>query len=492
MPTEAFSVTQHQAFDTKAIPSVVIPGSRLLLSHREWSGEYRLRCHAETSKPPSPPVNTGSRYTTALSSRGATAISESADFVAKTGHGYTTFITLTFNAEARERVKSRIEKITPIKLFASRTIREQSKTILHQYDWPTEKTREWGKIDDAWGYYCPLRYKKVPNELYDFIGPRVKVTYEWESSIQREVSRLMNAMKKMKKRGWIPKYTRQRKEKTADNCEFTPIKFNTEKQRLHGSLPIDSEFRYCWVAEAPISEHGEENIHVHVLLEWVVPPSIFTCWAKRIEGIWGQGFAHLEKMKDPTKAGGYIAKAAKYLSKSARGDDQGEIRGNRYAISAAARAPGWEYSAQWSWGVMGELMKIAKRDIELIKQHYSGVKGQEEKEKARLNIEKTQENKDEVKEKKAMISVNKGIPIVFGYYSTIFRGAEMLDKFLEWSMKAGWKMKASPISGYCNALNESIRSRRRRIEAKRFSGISLQQVEQQWALQQEREESLIT
>ena len=86
----------------------------------------------------------------------------------------------------------------------------------------------------------------------------------------------------------------------------------------------------------PKNDDGEDNPHIHLLMDWRADRKHFAGWAKRIESIWGNGAFHLERIKDPTAAGAYMAKAAGYMTKAAGDDDQGEVRGNRYAISSAA------------------------------------------------------------------------------------------------------------------------------------------------------------
>jgi hypothetical protein len=118
----------------------------------------------------------------------------------------------------------------------------------------------------------------------------------------------------------------------------------------------DHKLKYCWVAENPKNKDGEDNPHLHVLMSWQVPYALFHSWAKRVEGIWGQGFACLEKIKDPISAGAYMAKAADYITKSSGKSDQGKINGNRYGISIDARAPPWACIGKYELGIMGSLI----------------------------------------------------------------------------------------------------------------------------------------
>ena len=236
-------------------------GRFTVVTQREWSGEYKIRTEVEQPAA-APPIQSGERITKELSMRGAVAISDSCHFMAKKHGGFSTFLTLTFNDEARARIAN------------------------------------------------------------------------GESTIQKETSRFFDSAQKMYQRGWQAK------------TDFQTVKMPANNHKL----------KYCWVAENPINESGEDNPHLHVLMDWRVPFAVFDAWTKRIEGIWGQGFAHLEKIKDPQMAGAYMAKAAGYLTKAQGSSDQGQIRGNRYGISKDARAPLWSLVGRYELGIMGHLI----------------------------------------------------------------------------------------------------------------------------------------
>ena len=149
-----------------------------------------------------------------------------------------------------------------------------------------------------------------------------------ESTIQNEVTRTMDGLQQLYRRGWT-----------------TP---DGERIEGHGeALP------YCWVVEVPENDEGKLNPHVHMMIGWSVEYHHFKAWAARIESIWGNGYFHLEKIKDPLCAGAYMAKAAGYMTKAQGKTDQGVVKGNRYAISSTARAPGWEVIGAYALGVMG-------------------------------------------------------------------------------------------------------------------------------------------
>ena len=237
------------------------PGRFTVISRREWSGEYRIRTQVDLPHA-TPPAQSGKRITSTLSMRGAVTIADSCHYMAVKHGGYSTFLTLTFNDEARARIAS------------------------------------------------------------------------GQNTIQHESRRFFDSIQKMYQRGWRAK------------TDLGTVKISGHDEKL----------KYCWVAENPKNAASEDNPHLHVLLSWQVPFNIFEAWANRIEKIWGQGFAHLEKIKEPMKAGAYMAKAAGYLTKAAGECEQGEIRGNRYSVSEDARAPEWECICRAELGIMGHII----------------------------------------------------------------------------------------------------------------------------------------
>lgn len=87
-------------------------------------------------------------------------------------------------------------------------------------------------------------------------------------------------------------------------------------------------FVYVWVAE----NKGDRNPHVHMLTSYKVPRSEFDAFAKHLESLWGFGFAKIERIRDPKRAGHYLLKALGYALKGTDGA-QGAVKGNRYGIS---------------------------------------------------------------------------------------------------------------------------------------------------------------
>ncbi len=85
---------------------------------------------------------------------------------------------------------------------------------------------------------------------------------------------------------------------------------------------------YLWVAE----NVRNENPHVHLLTNYAVPRSEFDAFAKHLESLWSHGFAKIERVRKPERAGQYLMKALKYTLKGSE-DEQGTVTGNRYGIS---------------------------------------------------------------------------------------------------------------------------------------------------------------
>jgi len=228
-----------------------------------------------------------------------------------------------------------------------------------------------------------------------------------ETTIQKEVSRTMEALQKMYQRGW--------KTKAGD--------------RVQGH---DEGLPYLWVVEVPKNENGEDNPHVHFLLGWRVEYAHFAEWAERIERLWGNGYFHLEKIKDSACAGAYMAKAAGYLTKAAGMDNQGVVQGNRYGISESARAPDWVTLTKSQLHTMGQL-------IFDIYDHLSVKYGEKYRKRKALNkalSDTPKENKPARKrigEKLAEVrSELKKIPLRCNRYQLIVRGSGNASFLFGW------------------------------------------------------------
>ena len=233
-------------------------------------------------------------------------------------------------------------------------------------------------------------------------------------TVQKQLSRFLDAMQKIWKRGWV------------ENYEGTE-----HRGEAHGDEPLD----YCWVIENPKNADGEDNPHVHIMLRWRVPYKDFQAWAQRIERLWGQGFAHLEKIKEPEKAGAYMAKAAGYMTKGQDGD-QGEVRGNRYGISKPARATGWECVGIYDAGIMGTLIndvheffqleygpKIARR--EFLKRKLDETPKTDKGQRKRIG--------EALEAVRSELTDEKKLPVRPSKYSLTMVGVNAFRSFLNWA-----------------------------------------------------------
>ena len=229
-----------------------------------------------------------------------------------------------------------------------------------------------------------------------------------ETSIQKEVSRSMDALQKMFQRGWV-----------ADSGE-----------KVAGH---DEGLCYCWVVEIPINENYEENPHVHMLLGWSVPWRLFADWSKRIERIWRNGYFHLEKIKDCGSAGAYMAKAAGYMTKANGDSSQGVVRGNRYGISEPARAPDWVTIGKSQLHAMGQI-------IADVYDHLTIAHGAKYRERKTLNDQLAATPKTDKKTRhaigeklQAVRAKIKEIPVRCNKYQIILKGQTVAGLFFSWA-----------------------------------------------------------
>ena len=378
-----------------------------VISHREWSDEWRIRTQVDQCSA-KPPGHEGDRITTALTLAGARKIADSCQYMHLKHGGYRTFLTLTFDTPGRSRVEIR-KADAPFTELNTEKLGQMVITKGVVLDGPEKREGIWFPGRRLWhdeklmpdapeGDFCPVQ--QINGQYYAAAtgDAGADVTF---NSIQKEVGRFFDAANKMRQRGW--KATKQYPWGRLDCIErgtetrrypwgmvecMTPeqlvgekpsevigIKTKKAKRRKykngHAVECIESEMgyladkkiniqrqpvRYCWVVENPLNERGQRNPHIHILMDWRVRFSAFASWAYRLESIWGQGFATLEKIKDTEVAGAYMAKAAGYISKSQGDNKQGPVKGNRYGISTRSRAPEWVCAGRYELGIMGSLI----------------------------------------------------------------------------------------------------------------------------------------
>ena len=458
---------------------------------RQWSGEQRVSVESFTRLQDAPAPNVGDRWTEALTARAVRAIIDAGAYVATVREGFTTFLTLTFDDAARARI---------LKVRA-----------LHQIE-PGKPGQECGE-HRAEGKFCHL-----PNAGDFCSGIRAagrfsRVDFNTESTIGQEVSRFFDAMQKMYQRGWIWEPTQAEQEQCL--FEMKPEKMPPRWDVRHsefGPCRVPEKLDFIWVAENPdrweyvTNYHGETcksntaagtNPHVHVLMRWNVPRLYFQGWAERIEKLWGQGFAHLEKIRNPQAAGNYLLKALGYMTKGAHSFDpntgelcinQGRIRGNRYNISASARAPGWECIAEFEAERMGQVVReiglLQKKIQNEITEQLQQAREAQKTDRKRLSImEKAARIRPEVKarhiarlqsrlnrwdsEVKALQN-QKQSEAWGNAYKLTFRNAAQVQQFLQYAITArGWQAKAVDWAGKgkarCQALASWFESTGQRI-----------------------------
>ncbi|GAB3531863.1 hypothetical protein [Photobacterium alginatilyticum] len=360
------------------------------LMQRDWSGQCKLQFYTQTPSSGAPAPQEGDRYTEKLTKRAVSKIFESGAYVATCHGGFCTFLTLTFSKEQRHRIMGGVVEgdaapyctLPKPPLPASKTRGPRSMLSGRPQLKCTDGTNTPVKIrrnmapsvEDIAGPYCYIDTEaadpaatvdilddgmvKVMNQGGEIAGPytpiflkpeqEFTITKEAETTIGREVSRFLDGAKKMYQRGWVASHTVETNPETGlKECNKTEKHVpGHSKPSEFGPTEDTADFHYIWVAECPANEDGEPNPHVHVLLNWAVPEPLFPAWAQRLEKLWGNGFAHLERIRKPMAAGSYIIKAVGY---AAKGDnaDQGLIKGNRYNIAQCSRAPAWDCLASF-------------------------------------------------------------------------------------------------------------------------------------------------
>jgi hypothetical protein len=252
-----------------------------------------------------------------------------------------------------------------------------------------------------------------------------------DTSIQREVTRTMDGLQKMYRRGWT----------------------TSKGQRVQGfSCPL----AYCWVVEVPLNKKYVQNPHVHILMNWEVPKNLFSEWAKRLEGLWGKGYFHLEKIHEPMCAGAYIAKAANYLTKASRKEDQGIVKGNRYGISRSARAPTWETVKEAELGIMGKLITdLYETNLEDNEHLY--LKRNQLREALFSSPLGNKKLKRQIKAKLNNVNEQiRSLPVVASKYQLIFKTSDSFWEFIGSAMGAGWSANKRPDSLWMKKFSDRM------------------------------------
>lgn len=323
------------------------------IEHREWSNEYRIRTKWDSQAGMPTPVAPGERKTKTLTLRGARRIADACEYMSEKHGGYTTFLTLTLDTDARQRVA------------------------------------------------------------------------DGETTIQAEIKRFFDGANRVFQRGF---------QYTSDKGERVKVEpFHGAPKNWNGQ-----GLAYCWVIEVPKNEDGEDNPHAHILMGWRVDYRHFDAWAKRIEKLWGQGFAHLEKIKEPENAGAYIAKAAGYLTKGAGQADQGEVKGNRYWIAKPCRAPGWECVGRFQAGTMGGLIRDVYSFMQWRYGHLFDVRREASAQLAKAR--KAEKEGQPVPDKQAIAErltkarrYIKRLPCRASEYQIIIKGRDHFHDFMHWA-----------------------------------------------------------
>lgn len=342
------------------------------LMHRSWNETYKFQAITETPASAAPDANVGERFSERLTARSVSKIFEAGAYTAAVHGGFSTFLTLTFNRAQRLAIfGGMVDEQDCVSSGSHHPIRYRRNMVTVRAARGEKKVAH--PITDVAGEYWLFPHRDNPRVTVMNRGGVIAGAYcdinqkpeheffmekTLETTIGKEVSRFLDGAKKLYQRGWIADHTVKIDPDSGQRyCDLKPEKVaKYVKPSEFGPTQERADFHYIWVAECPANEDGEPNPHVHVLLNWRVQPHLFSAWAKRLEKIWGHGFATLERIKKPQAAGSYIIKAVGYAAKGENAD-QGLIRGNRYSIAACSRAPAWETLASFDAGNMTAIIR---------------------------------------------------------------------------------------------------------------------------------------
>lgn len=434
-------------------------GAWAVVSRRKWSGQYRIRTQVDQ---PSglPPEQAGLRVSTSLSESGARKLADSCNFMNVQNGGFKTFMTLTMDIAGRRRV----EDLKASGDFTELDTAKLSKGVVVAIGMIKPKGEKLNglKVADVWikkrddvfnwsadNDYCPVevvagRYvAAATGEEFD------DVTF---TTIQKELGRFFDGANKMRQRGWKADRLDKFKNPVEIRGKVSQVREKPSKVISIEGFLADKKIkykrlgvRYAWVVENPLNKEGQRNPHIHILIDWRVGYTKFFAWADRLEKLWGQGMANMEKIEDSKCAGAYLAKAAGYITKAQGESDQGPVRGNRYGISKDARATDWACIGRYPMHVMGHLIK----DVHDYYTHSYGAlsEGRRQLSNRAAEIRKEIKTADKTelsalykrranvaKRLNAARDTLDGVPIIPSKYQLIINTEEAFDTFIDWAM----------------------------------------------------------
>lgn len=317
-------------------------GKYLTITRDHWRENYTATVVTQIKGgAKEPPRQSGDRMTKALTLKAKKAIENASLYTAVRGEGFRTFATLTLTPEWR----AQLEKWDQMPRY---THDDEGRRIVD------ESRRTLGNLVAEFINVLQQRHRngltlpagldatgKIKNRAGDPYwktadGKSYKVEYagRWQPLIQHQQQEKIAGNHKA--------YTRTgSRVKAGQRHWFTRegLRYDVEYAGNWSAIRHNPKaFSYVWVIEMPKNDDAERNPHVHLMMNWAVKKSQFRRWARWIESTWGKGFVKLQKLRNPSSAAAYMAKAASYLVKGTDGS-QGEVRGNRYSVSKNARPP---------------------------------------------------------------------------------------------------------------------------------------------------------
>jgi hypothetical protein len=368
--------------------------------YRQWSDEYRVNVDSTTRLNAPPPSQSGERTTDKLTDRAARKIIDSGAYVATKENGFSTFLTLTFDSEARARIAS---DETTIGEEISRFFDGLQKKYVRGWTWkPTE-------AEKSADMFTPDKVK--------FDGKRQKLNYIWVAENPDTIDTKTNGI--------------------GQTVEYV----SGTNPHVHVLLDWAVEYEYFrgWAAQIEsLWGQGMAN------LQKIRNSKSATGYLLKALGYMTKGNHKIDKNTGELTSG------------------QGVIRGNRYGISSEARAPDWVCISEFQAAHMGQIVLEIGQKIEAkqaaIKTELKALDKRQQNHKKQLakaknlpvnlagvrrsRIAAIENMLNQDKKRAESLKAARTKNPYGGKYRVTFRGIEQLDRFFEYAIyQRNWSAK---------------------------------------------------
>ena len=325
-------------------------GKYLTIKRDLWRENYWATVVTEVPNKQAPPKQLGDRMTTHLSHRAKKKIENASLYTAAKGQGFRVFATLTLTPEWRAQLEKwdampRYSKDEDGKRIINPERKSLGGMVAEFINVMQQRHRNGLTLPAGLDAHGKIKRGGVGTFWTTDTGKSYPVDFtgKWQPLIEHKQP---EKIAHRKKNGALFWFTQKGERYRVDyHGEWSEVRYTPKA------------FSFVWVIEMPTNDNGERNPHIHLMMNWSVKKHQFRRWARWIEATWGKGFVNLQKLRIPASASAYMAKAANYMGKGADGN-QGEVRGNRYAVSRNATPPQAEWMGRYR--VTDELREAMK------------------------------------------------------------------------------------------------------------------------------------